>query len=116
MIDERRRFPRFQIDQLIQLSYERESFVAAKGVNISEGGILCITDAPVDIYSRVFLMLTLVFKERSEEKANEITCEGIVNRCDPEGDIYYVGIQFTDLQENEKRILKKYIDFLEGSV
>ncbi len=47
MVDERRKCPRFRIDQMVKISYGEESFIQGSGINISECGVLCETREPV---------------------------------------------------------------------
>ena len=109
MDEERRQYPRYRIDQLIELSFGRETFLNAEGVNMSEGGLLCVTDAYVEPYSSVFLMLGIPVDEKASEYY-EVKCEGIVLRCNQQnGSGYCVGIRFTDIMDFDKDKIQKFI-------
>ena len=101
---------RFRIDQLIELSFGRETFLNAEGVNVSEGGLCCVTDSYVEPYSSVFLMLGIPENEDASEYY-EVKCEGIVLRCNQQnGSGYYVGIRFTDIMDFDRDKIQKFID------
>ena len=106
---ERRKSPRFDVNQMVKLSHHgKESFVGAMGLNISDTGILCETNQSLELYSRVFLMLSLVFKHESLE----ITCEGIVMRSVKDKKVYDVGIEFTAMREEDAAKLQTFLDYL----
>jgi c-di-GMP-binding flagellar brake protein YcgR len=114
MNEERRQYPRYRIDQLIELSFGRETFLNAEGMNMSEGGLLCVTDSYVEPYSSVFLMLGIPVNEDAEEYY-EVKCEGIVLRCNQQnGSGYYVGIRFTDIMDFDREKIQKFIELAGG--
>ena len=101
---ERREYVRFTIDQMIELSYGREQFIQAKGVNLSEKGILCRTSEIVEAYSRVFLMFHLP----TATEAREIKCEGIIIRSSKSGDEFVTAISFAELNESDRSAIEEY--------
>lgn len=109
MGEERRQYPRYRIDQLIELSFGRETFLNAEGVNVSEGGLLCLTETYVEPYSSVFILLGIPSDESGQDYY-EIRCEGIVLRCDQlNSSGYRVGIRFTDIMELDKQKIDKFV-------
>ena len=98
MGSERRRSRRFDINQMIKLSLGKETFVGAMGVNISDLGLLCRTDAEVELHGSVFLIVTL----KGKSESIEITCEGIIMHCAKKKSVYEVGIQFTAMKEEDR--------------
>ncbi len=95
---ERRKYLRFNIHQMIELSIGKENYVSAEAVNLSESGILCRTEQGVEPYSRMFLLIGVPTKE-GEKK---IRCEGVVIRCDAiKGGYYDVGVEFTSVDDRE---------------
>ena len=91
MAREKRRAPRFHINQLIELEYGKESFVRASGLNISEGGLLCKTEPYLAPSSRVFLSVHL-----SDDEI--VNCEGIVVRSERRDDGSYAAISFVEFE------------------
>lgn len=116
--DERRRSTRFRIGQLVEVSFGRETFLQAEGINISEHGILCETaDAP-DPGAHVFLMLEV----RGEAPRNPqgspqiVEIEGFVARTEGSDGAYQVAIEFADIPDAEtKRALQTIIAALDST-
>ena len=108
MAEEKRKAPRFSLHQLIRLSSNREEFLQAEGINISLTGVLLHTEAAIDLYTTLFLM----FEVETEEETYLFKTEGIVMRSEKENDYYSIGLQFTELTEEEKKHLKQYIEYL----
>ncbi|WP_460050538.1 PilZ domain-containing protein [Spirochaeta dissipatitropha] len=107
MEQERRKVPRYELNQLVELDYGRENFINGEGLDISARGIGCKVYECVELYSRLYFMLQL----DPDAPEPEIRGEGILIRCDPttDGD-FEVGIEFTDVPEY---MLKKISTFLE---
>jgi len=55
---ERRQHPRFRIRQLIKLDFGREDYLEARAVDIGEGGLRLCSGQPLEVGSRVFVMLS----------------------------------------------------------
>lgn len=106
MANERRRSPRFSVRHLIEMDFGKETFVRATGVNISSSGLLCKTEPPIDLYTRVFLSLTVPGKEGDEV----INCEGIVVRCDETDGEHLTAIVFTGFRPEESEKLMRLLD------
>ena len=109
MAKERRRAPRFKINQMIEIGFGSESFMEAAGLNISESGILCETADFVDPGARIFLRLSITID--NDEK--NINCEAVVARSEKSGDRYHTGIAFTDMQDSDKQLLVLFLNSLE---
>ena len=105
MPDENRKHPRFDINQLVELDFGRETFVHADAANLSEGGILCKTDEQVDPYTKVFLMMTLSLQNRERI----IRCEGVVVRSEKAGGQWDTGISITSMDAGSRRIFEEFI-------
>lgn len=104
---DRRRSPRYVLHQLVSLGFAREKYIHAEAVDISTHGIGCVSDSPVDLYSRVFIMLQ---GEPTEENP-PISCEGIAVRCEKLGkERYSLGIEFTDIFEFDLARIAKFSD------
>lgn len=103
MATERRRAPRFQVSQLIELGFGRESQVAASGLNISSGGLLCRTEPYVEPGTRVFLSIHLPTDDI-------VNCEGIVLRSEKTSEGYFeAAISFTEFQGDAAAALVRYL-------
>ena len=100
MEEEKRTHPRFEIKQLVEVDFAHEKFVSAEGVNISKNGILCKTDEECPLYSKVFIMMTLPFKE----KERIINLEGIIVRSMHDGARWDTGISITEMSDPSRKI------------
>lgn len=102
---ENRQHPRFEINQLVELDFGRETFVHADAANLSEGGILCKTDELVEASTKVFIMMTLTLK--STERI--IKCEGVVVRSQKSGSQWNTGIYITSMDAASRKIFNEFI-------
>lgn len=102
---ENRKHPRFEINQLVELDFGRETFVHADAANLSEGGMLCKTDEQVDPYTKIFLMMTLTLRNRERI----IKCEGVVVRSQKSGSQWDTGINITSMDAASRKIFNEFI-------
>lgn len=109
MNQNKRRSPRFSIQQLIRMSWDREEFLQAEGVNISSTGMLLHSSVPMEHYSTLFLM----FEIESSGGPRTVKTEGVVMRCEKEEDYYSIGVEFTELTEAEKKELNDFLSSLD---
>jgi len=105
MRTERRKSPRFTINQMIDLELGRENYIAAEGVNISEEGLLCHTSESLEPYSRIYLQFSL----DGEKKKQVITCEGVVVRCKKNRKNYDTALEFADMAESDKKKVHSFL-------
>lgn len=105
MAAERRHEARFSINQMVELSFGRETFLHATGINISKTGLLCATDSYLEPYSQVSLMVTIPI----EPEPHRMSCEGIVVRSEVEETQYLAGISFTSLDEEDAKVLASFL-------
>jgi len=98
------------MDQMVELSYEKEEFVSASGVNVSELGVMCRTSRQLDEGTRVFLMFSLVCPDCE----STIQCEGIVIHCKKTDDGYNIGIEFSDLKPADHEMIQLYTKFIKN--
>ena len=105
MAQERRRSPRFTIEHVIELSYGRESFVNARGFNISKTGLLCTTDTYIEPYTTVFLAINVPVGPGG----HTINCEGIVLRSTEEDEGYTTAISFMSFREKDAETLVTFL-------
>ena len=99
---ERRKHPRFLLEQVVELGYGKETFIQAQGVNCSPVGILCHTLQPVEPYTQV----SLIFKVPAEKRGRTIKAQGVVMRCVLSQGVYYLGIEFENLSDKDREFLK----------
>ena len=104
---ERRRHHRFDLQQLVELSFGRERFVHAEGIDISRSGIRCQTSEELDVSSTVSIYFTL---QEDEEDPETLNAEAVVKRCDAlEEEFYDVGMEFSSLSPKAERLLDEYL-------
>ena len=103
-MSERREFIRFEIDQMIELSYDREKFVQASGIDLSEKGLQCTTSEYVEPYTKLYLM----FQVPLESTTESVQCEGIVIRSLKSGKSYSTSVTFTNIDANDRKIIEEY--------
>lgn len=103
-MSERRKYIRFEIDQMIELSYDREKFVQATGVDLSEKGLQCKTSDYVEPYTKLFLMFQVPLGDSTET----VKCEGIVLRSHKSGNNYSTAVTFSNLGGKDQEIIEKY--------
>lgn len=102
---ERRNEIRFSIDQMVELSFGRETFLHATGLNLSKTGLLCATDSYLEPYSQVSLMMSIPVGSQT----HRLSCDGIVVRSEIEDKQYLAGISFTSLVEEDSKILAAFL-------
>ena len=106
---EKRKHSRFKIYQMIQMSIGEERYVSCEGVNISKSGMLVKTDSEIDSAARFYLL----FEVPTEQGSHEIRCEGLAAHVHKTDEGFEVGVSFTDLFEDDQRVLEQFIDSLE---
>jgi c-di-GMP-binding flagellar brake protein YcgR len=106
MQSERRNSPRFPIEQFLDVSYTREKYIKASGINISSNGMLCELESIVEPYSKIYILLDL------KDKKDPIEIEGIIIRIEKSGKRYRAGVEFSELYSEDKTRLKKFIKSL----
>lgn len=102
---ERRKAPRFSINQMIEMDMGKEVFISAEGVNISEEGILCHTSEPIDPYSRVYMQISL----DGVKKKQVFSCEGVVVRCKKNKKNFDTALEFSDLDDCDRKKIHTFI-------
>ncbi len=106
---EKRKHSRFKIYQMIQISIGKEHYVSCEGINISKSGMLVKTNAEVDTSARFYLL----FEVPLETGNYEIRCEGLAAHVHKVEDGWEVGVSFSDLFEDDEKILEQYIESLQ---
>ena len=103
MKPEKRKHPRFKINQLVEFDLGYEKFTAAEGINLSRNGILCKTEDELPLYSKVFMMMTISYKKNERI----ISLEGVVIRSFHRRGGWETGISLTSMDEASKEIFEE---------
>lgn len=105
-ISEKRSHQRVVLQQCVRVSLGREIFIGADGLNLSPGGILCSTKAPVYDHEKIFFMIDLPFPEGIKT----VRVEGMIIHVRNEGDNNLFGVTFTDFFPGDQEILAAYLE------
>jgi hypothetical protein len=106
---EKRKHPRFEINQMVELTYARENFVGATGINISTNGLLCETNERMEPHTVVFMMITLTLKG----KEYLIECEGVVNRSEKIKGRWNTAINITAVRSGDRKAFDSFASGLQ---
>ena len=104
-MNDKRKYNRFIINQMIEISVNKEKNIISQGLNISEGGLCFKTNQELEPYARLFILITL--PGNKEERT--FHCEGSVVRCDKKGKEYIAAMEFGDISNEDKDWIKKYV-------
>lgn len=104
MQDDKRKHSRFPIHQAIEISLGREDFFNARGINVSEGGMLFETDFELALQARIYLF----FQITVGTEVRDVEAEGIVRHLHKTGSLYQVGVEFYDLLPENRELLAAY--------
>jgi len=123
VVQERRRQPRAAAD--LGMRFELPGPAATARVrNISQSGVRCHTDRRLPVMTQVQLAIALPIGPKGSLGTREITCRGVVVRCDPlespaasAGDAsraanrskYDTAIFFTDLGESDRSDVETFV-------
>jgi c-di-GMP-binding flagellar brake protein YcgR len=109
MENERRRYKRYDIHQMIKMSLtKKEEVYNAKGINISKSGLLCETEQKIFVGTMIYLLITIpsIDKEiKIEIQAKCVRLETI--ETDKK---FRIAMEFDHIEENSKKALFEYID------
>jgi len=98
------------MNQLFELSIDRETFVPVQGIDISEEGLRCIMGDELEPYTRVYVMFTLDYNRQERI----IRTQGIVTNCQPDipsekEQTYAAGIKLIDMMDEDKNYIEEYL-------
>ncbi len=102
---ERREHQRCHLTQLLDVTLMREQDVSASAIELSEGGVLCRSDSPVELLSRMYLMLRIP----TSGPEYMLKTEGVVMHQRRDGDSWVFGIAFGDLTKADHEALTSYL-------
>jgi c-di-GMP-binding flagellar brake protein YcgR len=110
---ERRRDLRIHGILPLKLSHS-ECDILTETKNISVSGAYCSVDKPLEVMTKVNIVLLLPFKKNKTKTVKKVNCKGVVVRKDyvksDSKHPYHVGIYFNDISERDKKTLQAYIN------
>ncbi len=107
--EERRRFPRYQIQQMIKIALNNiQDITDTRGINISKSGILCEVNQDLMPGTKVYLLISIPLD--NERLKIEIQSEVVRSEKSTEENKYKIALNFLFIEENNKKELYKYID------
>ena len=106
---ERRRDSRFTIRQAVEIQFGKERFTHLSGYDLSRGGLGAVSREPLELSSRVYLIVEV----HDDEISGTIAGEAQVNHCTlRDDDTYFVGLEFLDLSATSSSLLERYLQHL----
>ncbi len=108
MSSEKRSHPRFEINQFVEMDFGHEIYISAEGINLSRNGVLCKTEEECPLYSSVFMMMTLPYKN----KKRIINLEGVVNRSVHKKNGWETGVSITSMNKASKTVFDEVMNHL----
>ena len=110
---ERRQSPRVSKILPIKLS-DSEFDILTETRNVSSSGAYCSVNKPLDLMTKLGVVILLPIQKNKSKTIKKINCCGVVVRLEQDGDSqkhpYRVAIFFSDLKEQDRKILRFYID------
>lgn len=107
MIDEQRKNPRIELEQMLYLNPGKDQNIYAKVKEISESGLSFISQDPVEPDN---ILEISIFLNPFDSDKHKIILKGKVIYCCEIDGIYNCGLEFTLVNEKYKKILKKFIE------
>jgi hypothetical protein len=108
--NERRTEKRFRIGQMIGYYPSREEYIWAEGIDLSLGGLSCISKAPISPLTQLFVMITIPGPEGDKQ----VRCEGYVTHSHFEEGMCHFGVRIQRIDEGDKPLLDRYLEALDG--
>ncbi|MBU1121267.1 MAG: PilZ domain-containing protein [Candidatus Omnitrophica bacterium] len=115
---EKRKHSRIKRFLPLKLSHT-ECDILTETKDISVSGAYCSVDKPLEVMTRVNIVLLLAVKKSKSKVVKKINCKGVVVRRDYIKDngkhSYHVGIYFNDMDERDKKTLLSYVNSIHKS-
>ncbi len=113
---ERRKFPRFNILVLLNLSFpgaKKDEIFSATSINISMNGIYCQVNRYIPVFEKVLVMFVIPQSGRKSYNL-VLQCEAVVVRVEPEHEEpgqreYNIALYFHNLSQAERIKLRALI-------
>ena len=104
---ERRKHPRFELRQIVELGFGKERYIHAEAIDISRSGIRCRTEEEIEVSRTCSIYFVL---QEGKENVPDLMAEVVVKRCDPvEEGGYDVGMEFSMLSPDTDRRLVAFV-------
>jgi len=103
---EKRKHARCTIHQMVETSFDRERFISAEGLDLSEGGLRCRSPEPVEPLSQIYLIVSIP-KEGGDWL---IKTDATVVRVEKKKNGYTYGICFNQLTEADTQAIRACLD------
>lgn len=105
MSQEQRRELRASTDRNILIKLSDGSQVQARMINLSGGGVGICYPAPADVGTRLNLILPLGY----DKQQHLVAISGTVRHSHLRNGMYFIGIEFNELAEEQKLHLAKFL-------
>ncbi|HOX33217.1 MAG TPA: PilZ domain-containing protein [Spirochaetales bacterium] len=110
-MEEKRKSPRFKINQLIAYLPNREEYLYAEGLDLSRGGMKCRSSQLVEPMTNLFMMLKL---PQPGAEMRTVQCEGYVSHARMDGPSCVFGVTINSVFEDDKAFFDSYMASLEA--
>jgi len=112
-MEEKRKNPRFTINQMIAYGPNREEYVYAEIGDLSREGLSCVSNQQVDIMTNVYLMMRVPYRDGSVGGSRQVRCEGYVSHSKLVQGRCSFGIRITSVYEADVGAFEAYLVQLE---
>jgi c-di-GMP-binding flagellar brake protein YcgR len=96
-MSERREFVRVGIERPIEITVDGKWSLSAEGGNLSEKGVLCVSERAVEPHTSAKIRFVLPLRHEQYE----VQCEGTILRSVEQIDAHSVAIQFHELADED---------------
>lgn len=103
---ERRVANRVEIEQLVEVSYDREVFMQASAIDLSQGGLRVLASQKLEPGTLVFAMLRLGLPG-GEEVSVSANCVAI--HCFASGHQWTVGLRFHEISPHDQALVDRVV-------
>lgn len=104
---EKRNWPRFAVSQMIDVRFDRERWIHARGIDLSATGLRCRTAQELDPGASIFLMLALGGER-------EFSADAVLIHTQEVGPgEFEAGFAFTTFHGSSRETLLTYLDSLD---
>ena len=110
---ERRRYPRIKKSFSLRLSGYNFK-IKTETENLSANGMYCAINKPLELMTKLAIVIFLPYKNKNKTLVKRIDCEGVVVRKEAllkeKKPIYYIGVYFNNIKEDDREFLITYIN------
>lgn len=118
LMDDKRKYPRINKSLPVKLS-NCESDILTQTKNISANGAFCSVDQPIELMTKLKIVILFPFSQNNKTVIKKITCEGVVVRQEYIKDngrhSYCLGIYFNEIKDKDKKLLLSYTNHFESN-